>query len=668
MFDKHFEPGMTTFMKKQADCIRFLAVDAVEKARSGHPGLPMGMADVMTVLYRDFLKYNPQDPLWPDRDRFVLSAGHGSMMLYAVLYLTGYENMTLDQLKNFRQLGSETPGHPEHNPAYGIETTTGPLGQGVANAVGMAMAERLLSHQYPEFMDHDTYVLAGDGCLMEGIAQEAISFAGHQQLSKLTLLFDDNGITIDGKTELAITINHQQFFESCGWHVVKVDGHDCDAIYAALQAAKAEHQKPTAILCKTVIGYGAPTKAGTEAVHGSPLGAQETELLREAFDWPYEPFEIPDELKQSWEAMPHRCNEAYSKWHNALELLPDDRRDDFFQRLNRQITFDSKADFSHTMATRLENKDMATRKCSDVVLSDLIKFVPELIGGSADLTGSNNTRVAGMMAIQAQHPFGNYIHYGIREHAMAGIMNGLATHGGFIPYGGTFLVFSDYCRASIRLSALMGLRVIYVLTHDSIGLGEDGPTHQPIEQLMSLRLIPNLLVFRPADLVETAEAWQCALQETSRPSAIVLSRQNLPQLNSWRENNQSEKGAYRLCSHSSVIQFTLIATGSEVSLALEVYEKLTEAGYKGALVSMPCTDYFEQLTPEEKTEIIGDESVSKFVIEAGTSKGWASILNQIVTVFGIDTYGVSAPKEDAYAHFGLTPDLLVKKIKSTLEE
>ncbi len=636
---------MTTH-KSLSNCIRFLSADAVEQAKSGHPGLPLGMADVMTVLYRDFLKFNPQDPLWPDRDRFVLSAGHGSMLLYATLYLTGY------------------------NIECGIETTTGPLGQGVSNAVGMALAERTLSTQYPNgFVNHFTYVLAGDGCLMEGIAQEAISFAGHQKLGKLILLFDDNGITIDGKTDLAITIDHKKYFDSMGWHTQTVDGHDEHAIHHALKEAQKDTSKPSVLLCKTIIGYGAPTKSNSEKAHGAPLGMEEISGLRQHFKWPYESFEIPEDLLESWRYFSDRCQSDYQNWYSMLSLLPSEEQEEFLGRQYQDVQFDTSDKFTTVKNALSEKNSLATRQCSELALDDLNRFLPELMGGSADLSGSNNTRIPNMVDLQAKNPNGNYIHYGIREHAMAGIMNGLTLHGGFITYGGTFLVFSDYCRASIRLSALMGLRVIYVMTHDSIGLGEDGPTHQPIEHLMSLRLIPNLLVFRPADLMETLECWKCALEEKNRPSILVLSRQKLPQLNDWRDQNKSKKGAYILHKNDLQTEFTLIATGSEVSLAEKVYEQLTKEGYSGSLVSMPCTDYFSELSPSEKKEIIGEESSLKIVIEAGVTQGWASILGTSnLLVFGLDTFGASAPGPVLYEHFGLDEPSLSKAIKEKLIE
>ena len=657
---------MTSQIKKLADCIRFLSIDAIEKAKSGHPGLPMGMADVIAVLYKDFLKYNPEDPKWYNRDRFVLSAGHGSMMLYAVLYLAGYKSMTIDQIKRFRQLGSETPGHPEYNLDYGIETTTGPLGQGVANAVGIALSERIRANKHPDIIDYHTYVLAGDGCLMEGIALEAISFAGHQKLSKLILLFDDNGITIDGKTDLAISVDHQKLFESCGWRVLKIDGHDPDEIHKAFSEARKQNEKPTAIFCKTIIGYGAPNKSGTAAAHGSPLGKDEASKVREIFNWPYKPFEIPTDLKRAWEEMPLRSMDLYTSSIQKLNQTSAEHKNYLQMGGKQELRLDLDKDFPNTKLACSETKDMATRKCSEIVLSDLFNKVPELVGGSADLTGSNNTLIRGMQVIQADQPNGNYIHYGIREHAMAGIMNGLALGGGLIPYGGTFLIFSDYCRPSIRLSALMKLRVIYVFTHDSIGLGEDGPTHQPIEQLMSLRLIPGLSVFRPADLVETAEAWQCALQEKNKPAAIVLSRQNLPQINQWRRKNMSASGAYIISGSLSHSQYTIIATGSEVSLALAVQKNLKELGVEGVVVSMPCVNYFESLNKSEKEKIIGHDSLPKFVIEAGVSTGWNSILEQNVRVFSVNDFGVSAPKDDAYSYFQLTPKDITEKILRSL--
>jgi transketolase len=658
-----------THHQSLANCIRFLSVDAVEKAQSGHPGLPLGMADVMTVLYREFLKFNPNDPLWPNRDRFVLSAGHGSMLLYAVLYLTGYQKMTLAELKKFRKLHALTAGHPEHDPESGIETTTGPLGQGFANAVGMALSERTLAQQYPGLVDHYTYVLVGDGCLMEGISYEAMSFAGHQKLGKLIVLFDDNGITIDGSTHLAITINHQMYFESMGWHVQKINGHDPKAIHDALENAQKETKKPSIIICKTIIGYGAPTKSNSEKAHGSPLGSQEILGLRQHFDWPYDPFEIPDLLKEAWLSFANRSRPLYESWQDMFSLLPKSDQEAFLKRQDIEVYFEENQNFPEVQEILSEKKPLATRACSEIVLKDLLSAVPELLGGSADLSGSNNTKVQGMQVIQSSTPNGNYIHYGIREHAMAGIMNGIALHGGFIPYGGTFLAFSDYCRPSIRLSALMGCQVIYVMTHDSIGLGEDGPTHQPIEHLMSLRLIPNLLVFRPADLMETLEAWQCALTEKNRPSILVLSRQKLPQLNAWRSENKTKKGAYILHKNDSVTEFCLIATGSEVSLAAEVYALLTQQGISGSLVSMPCTNYFLSLPANEKKEIIGDASVLKIVIEAGSTQGWASLLESShLLTFGLNAFGASAPGPDVYGYFGLTASNISKKIMTILED
>lgn len=651
-----------------ANCLRFLSADAIERAQSGHPGLPLGMADVMTVLYKDFLTFNPADPFWPNRDRFVLSAGHGSMLLYSALYLTGYEKVTLDELKRFRTLGALTAGHPEHDLEAGIETTTGPLGQGVANAVGMALSERTLAAQYPGLVDHYTYALAGDGCLMEGVALEAMSFAGHQKLGKLIVLFDDNGITIDGQTNLAITIDHPAFFESMGWHVQKIDGHDPDAIHNALKKAQDETEKPSIILCKTIIGYGAPTKSNSEKVHGSPLGAEEISGLREHFEWPHEAFDIPDTLLDAWRSCADRSHDAYDSWQKTLSLLPAGDQEAFLMRQNPDISFDVSADFAQAQAVISEKKALATRACSEAVLQDLLPQIPELLGGSADLSGSNNTKASGMHSIQPSTPNGNYLHYGIREHAMAGIMNGIALHGGFIPYGGTFLVFSDYCRPSMRLSALMGCRVIYVMTHDSIGLGEDGPTHQPIEHLMSLRLIPNLLVFRPADMMETLEAWKCALEERERPSVLVLSRQKLPQINAWRTENKTKNGAYVIHQNDPQPEFCLIATGSELSLAEQVYAQLTQKGISGRLVSMPCTAYFTDLSSAEKKEIIGGDSVLKAVVEAGSPQGWASILDTAsLLTFGISTFGASAPAADVYDHFDLTPDKISTHIETTLK-
>src|SRR5256714_4951474 len=552
---------------RMANAIRALAMDAVEQAKSGHPGLPRGAADVATVLFTRFLKSDPADPKWPDRDRFVLSAGHGSMLIYALLYLLGYEAMTIDQIKRFRQLSSLTPGHPENFETPGIETTTGPLGQGLGNSVGMAIAERHLAAEFGDIVDHYTYVLASDGALMEGISQEAIALAGHLTLTRLIVLFDDNGISIDGPLSLADSVDQVKRFEAAGWNASRIDGHDPDAIARALEAAHIS-DKPTMIACRTTIGFGAPTKAGTAGSHGSALGAEEIKGAREKLGWSYPPFEIPADVLDWWRAAGQRGKSAHKAWDERLAALPLDKRGEFARRINGDLPLGlSDAVRAYKQKLAAEPKEIATRIASQNALEVLTAAVPEMIGGSADLTGSNNTRPKGMKVLSAADYSGRFIHYGVREHGMAAAMNGLALHGGIIPYSGTFLVFSDYCRPSIRLAALMGERVIHVMTHDSIGLGEDGPTHQPVEHLAALRAIPNLLVFRPCDPVETLECWQLALESRDAPSILALTRQNLPQLRkAFDEENRCAAGAYEI-SAADQANVSLFATGSEVSIA-----------------------------------------------------------------------------------------------------
>ncbi len=643
-----------------ANAIRALAMDAVEKAKSGHPGLPMGMADVATVLFSRFLKFDAADPAWPDRDRFVLSAGHGSMLLYSLLYLLGYEQMTIDEIKRFRQLGSHTPGHPEHGP--GIETTTGPLGQGLANAVGMAIAERHLAAEFGDkLVDHRTYVLASDGDLMEGISHEAISLAGHLKLHKLIVLYDDNHISIDGPTALAESTDQVKRFEAAGWAAVRIDGHDPEAIAKAIENAQ-KNERPSLIACRTIIGFGAPTKAGTEKTHGSPLGAEEIKGAREKLHWPYPPFEIPAEILGMWRAVGRGGQSLRQGWQKRVTSAPAEVRAEFERRMRSELP---KERLSHAVRSIKEKlaaapKEMATRNASEFALDALVPAVPEMIGGSADLTPSNNTMVKGMSVLSAADYAGRFIHYGVREHGMAAAMSGMALHGGVLPYSGTFLVFSDYCRPSIRLAALMRQRVIYVMTHDSIGLGEDGPTHQPVEQLAALRAIPNLHVFRPCDGIETAECWQLAL-EYQGPSLLALTRQSVPQLRLGREEaNRSASGAYEIVPPERAdAQVSLFATGSEVALAVEARKFLRERGIHARVVSVPCFQLFKALPLAERRNIIGLAKV-KVGVEAAVRQGWDEIIGSDAAFIGMRTFGASGPYKDLYRHFGITAEAVAK--------
>ena len=650
-----------------ANAIRALAMDAVQQANSGHPGMPMGMADVATVLFGKFLKFDPKQPDWPDRDRFVLSAGHGSMLLYALLHLTGYEDMTIGELRNFRQLGSRTAGHPEFGHAAGIETTTGPLGQGLGNAVGMALAERLLAARFgEELVDHHTYVIAGDGCLMEGISHEAIALAGHLKLSKLIVLFDDNSISIDGPTELTDSVDQAKRFEACGWHVQKVDGHDAAAIETALAAAK-KSDKPAMIACKTVIGYGAPNKQGTAATHGAPLGPEEIAAAREQLGWPYPPFEIPEHIAAAWRAFGARGAELSKAWSERLGKAPGDSRREFERRLAGELPAGlSEAIVAFKKQASEAGEKVATRVSSQKVLDVLAPLLPELIGGSADLTGSNNTKAAGMEVVKPGNYAGSYIHYGVREHGMAAAMNGLALHRGVIPYGGTFLVFTDYCRPSMRLSALMGQRVIYVMTHDSIGLGEDGPTHQPVEHLAALRAIPNLKVFRPCDSVETAECWELALRNADGPSVLALSRQGLPPMRrEHNDDNWSQHGAYILEAADSHRQATLLASGSEVAVAIEAKHLLEEEGIAAAVVSIPSWELFLEQPPHYRDEVLGPGTL-QIAVEAASPFGWEKWVGLEGTVVGMRGFGASAPAGDLYKHFKITPEEVAATVREWL--
>ncbi|AMN40294.1 transketolase [Rhodoplanes sp. Z2-YC6860] len=638
-----------------ANAIRALAMDAVEQAKSGHPGLPMGAADIATVLFTRAMKFDPADPKWPDRDRFVLSAGHGSMLLYAALYLTGFESVTLDEIKKFRQLGSKTPGHPENFITPGIETTTGPLGQGIANAVGMAMAERHLAAEFgDEVVNHSTFVIASDGDLMEGISQEAIALAGHLKLSKLIVLFDDNGISIDGPLSLADSVDQVKRFEACGWNASRVDGHDPAAIAEAIERAR-HSDKPTMIACKTTIGYGAPTKAGKSSAHGSPLGADEIKGAREKLGWSEAPFAIPADVLTQWRAAGQRSKSTRAAWDKRLAALPADKRAEFERRMRGDLPGTLNAAIRQVKEKlHAEPKEIATRTACEFALESIIPAVPEMIGGSADLTGSNNTRTKSMKAITPADFSGRFVHWGIREHGMAAAMNGMALHGGIIPYSGTFLVFSDYCRPSIRLAALMGERVIHVMTHDSIGLGEDGPTHQPVEHLAALRCIPNVNVFRPADAVETAECWQLALEGRETPSVLALTRQNVPQLRrTLDERNKCVNGAYEISPAEGTAQVSIFATGSEVSLAVEAQKLLAAKGVPARVVSVPCFELFQAAPDEVRRAVIGDAPV-KVGVEAAVRQGWDSIIGSDGIFVGMSSFGASAPYKELYNHFGIT--------------
>jgi transketolase len=639
-----------------ANAIRFLAIDAVEQANSGHPGLPMGMADVATVLFSRFLKFDPADPAWPDRDRFVLSAGHGSMLLYALLHLTGYEAVTLDELKAFRQWGSKTPGHPEYGHTPGVETTTGPLGQGIATAVGMALAERLMNACFgDDFVDHFTYVIAGDGCLMEGLSHEAISLAGHLRLSRLIVLFDDNRISIDGATSLACSDDQIARFKASGWSACRIEGHDPDAIAAAIEQAR-NSDRPSLIACRTLIGYGAPSRQGSEKAHGAPLGADEVARTRDALNWPYQPFQIPEPIIEQWRKPGARGHAARQSWIERTRRLDLGVRSPFHDALNRNLPCgyaEAIAGIRHRFATKRPN--IATRQASQLVIDEIAQALPNLLGGSADLTHSNLTRAKTQQPVRPDGFDGNYVHYGVREHAMAAAMNGIALHGGFIPYGGTFLCFADYSRPAIRLAALMRIRVIHVMTHDSIGLGEDGPTHQPVEHLASLRAIPNLLVFRPGDAIETAEAWDCALRTQSGPSVLCLSRQAMPTFRDGTgDANRVAFGAYVVVEPEGGRDVTLIATGSEVSIAQHAAELLASLGVRAAVVSAPCFDLFRQQSREYRIAVLG--RVPRVGVEAAVEGDWARWLGDGGGFVGMTGFGASAPAETLYREFDISAD------------
>jgi len=653
---------------RMANAVRALAMDAVEQAKSGHPGMPMGTADIATVLFSQFLKFNPADPAWPDRDRFVLSAGHGSMLIYALLHLTGYEAMTIEQLKRFRQLGSTTAGHPEFDHTPGVETTTGPLGQGIATAVGMAIAERHLAAEFGSgLVDHHSYVLASDGDLMEGISQEAIALAGHLKLNRLIVLFDDNGISIDGPLSLTDSVDQVKRFESAGWAATRIDGHDPAAIAAAIEQAK-KSDRPSLIACRTTIGFGAPTKAGKSSSHGSPLGADEIKGAREALGWNEPPFVIPDDIRAAWRAAGERSKDAHRASQARLRATPAEQRAEFERRMRCDVSRDRLSSAVNAVKEKLAAtpKDIATRSASEFALESLVPALPEMVGGSADLTGSNNTRTKNMTVLSAADYGGRFIHYGIREHGMAAAMNGMAVHGGIVPYSGTFLVFSDYCRPAIRLAALMQQRVIHVMTHDSIGLGEDGPTHQPVEHLAALRAIPNVLVFRPADAVETVECWQLALEHRSGPSVLALTRQNLKQQRLTLETeNRCANGAYELVAANGKADVSIFATGSEVEIAIEAQKLLTARGVSARVVSVPCFELLFAAPDATRRTIIGDARV-KIGVEAAVRQGWDALIGNDGIFVGMSTFGASAPYKELYKHFGITAEAVAAAASAKL--
>ncbi len=643
-----------------ANALRALAMDAVQAANSGHPGMPMGMADVATVLWRDFLRFDPAAPKWPNRDRFVLSAGHGSMLLYGLLHLTGYPGMTLDEIKNFRQLGSKTAGHPEYGHAEGIETTTGPLGQGLANAVGMALGERVWNARLgDEIIRHHTYAIAGDGCLMEGVSQEAITLAGHLGLGRLIVLFDDNGISIDGPTSLSTSEDQIGRFKAAGWNTASVDGHDAAAIKAALTKAHGDQSKPWLIACKTIIGFGSPNKQGTAATHGSPLGADEIKAARETLGWAHPAFDIPGDVRAAWQASSAKGAGERVEWSKRWEKLDKGTRDAFEHPAGAAKEAIAKAIGAAKAEAATEAKEKATRVWSEATLGHLVPALPALIGGSADLTGSNNTKVKGQEPVTKGNYGGSYVYYGIREHGMAAAMNGLALYGGLIPYGGTFMVFTDYCRPAIRLSALMRQRVIYVMTHDSIGLGEDGPTHQPVEHLAALRAIPNVRVFRPADGVETAECWELAIKTIDGPSILALTRQGVPNLRKDSTGeNMCAKGAYVIHGNAAKRDVTLIATGSEVGLAVKAAEALAGEGISAVVVSVPSFELFRAQPEAYISEVLGQ--APRVGIEAAVKQGWQELLRRKDVFIGMSDFGASAPAGKLYEHFGITPAKVVE--------
>ena len=652
-----------------ANCIRFLSIDAVQKANSGHPGMPMGMADVATVLFKYYLRFNPKNPSWINRDRFILSAGHGSMLLYSLLYLTGYKKIKLEDIKNFRQLNSICAGHPEYEKDSGIETTTGPLGQGLANSVGMAIAQEVLKKRFgSDLINNKTYVIASDGDLMEGISHEAMSLAGHLNLKDLIVFFDNNKISIDGPTSLSVSDNYKKRFESYGWHFQEINGHNLKEIFNAIKNVN-KSKKPSIISCKTIIGFGSPNKSGKASSHGSPLGDDEIKLVRKKLKWKHEPFYIPENIVESWREIGSKGEKLEKEWNNVLSKKNTKIKEQYDRLIKGELPIELEKIFGDEKLKFFQTKPkMATRQCSSSVINVISNVLPELIGGSADLSGSNNTKTENSKVITSKNFSGNYIHYGVREHAMAGVMNGLALYGCLIPFGGTFLIFSDYLKPSMRLSALMKLRVIYIFSHDSIGLGEDGPTHQPIEQLEHLRAIPNLNVFRPADINETLECWEIALKSKNTPSAIALSRQKLPYVS---EHNSGEimcsKGAYVLKKTSDDVYVSLIASGSEVEIALEAQEKLKGLNINSKVISVPCYNLFENQTEDYKNEVLGKDTF-KISIEASSQSGWRHMVGKDGVTLGMSTFGKSAPYKDIYKLFNLTSDEIVKIVKAKVKK
>ena len=651
--------------KQMSNAIAALSMDAVQAANSGHPGMPMGMADAATVLFSKFLKFNPTDPNWPDRDRFILSAGHGSMLIYSLLHLTGYKAMTMEQIKNFRQLGYITAGHPEYGHVPGVETTTGPLGQGIANAVGMALAERQMNARYgDDLVDHKTYVIAGDGCLMEGISQEAISLAGHLKLNKLIVLWDDNNITIDGSVDLSDSTDQKKRFEACGWRFISVDGHNARQVTNALRRAQ-KSDVPTLIACKTTIGKGAPTKAGTSKAHGAPLGDEEIAATRKALGWEYGPFEVPEDVYKMWKRPGRKGRREQKAWKERLAA--SNKSNDFNRAMKGELNIGWKDAMQAYKDDLIANPPkLATRAASKNALVVLTESLTDMVSGSADLEGSNKTKTPSTSAeIQAGNYDGRYVNYGIREHIMGAAMNGMALHGGIIPYAGTFLVFADYCRPAIRLSALMGARVIYVMTHDSIGVGEDGPTHQPVEHVASLRAIPNLYVFRPADAVETAECWELSVERTAGPSLHALTRQGLPQVRSSADKNMCARGGYVLKAGEGADDIVLLASGSEVHLAVEAHKELSSQGISARVVSVPCMDLFLDQDENYIRSVIGKD-LPKIAIEAGIRQGWDGLIGRNGGFVGMDSFGASGPGASLFEHFGITTDAVVAKAKELL--
>ena len=652
---------MSIQYKDLSNAVRFLSIDAVEKANSGHPGLPMGMADVATVLFKHFLKFNTKNPNWLNRDRFILSAGHGSMLLYSLLYLTGYKSISLNDIKNFRQLNSICAGHPEYHPGTGIETTTGPLGQGIANGVGFAIAEEILKKKFgKKIINHKTYVLSGDGCLMEGISHEALSLAGHLKLKNLIMLFDNNSISIDGSTSLAVSDNFKKRFNSYGWEYIEIDGHNEKQIFRALKKAQ-KAKRPTTISCKTTIGYGSPNKSGTGSAHGSPLGKDEVNLVRKKLKWNHEAFKIPEKILNEWRKIGNKGAKEEIKWkkyYNKKKNL-----------IEKTFSNEFKENFETEKQNIIKNPEtIATRKSSEKVLTILTETNNNIIGGSADLSGSNNTKTKNHKIIKPGDFSGNYIHYGVREHAMSGIMNGIALHSELIPYGGTFLIFSDYCKPSIRLSAFMKQRVIYVMSHDSIGLGEDGPTHQPVEQLSNLRSVPNLNVLRPADTMETLECWEIALKNSSSPSILALTRQKInPIRKKFVKENKCSYGAYELSRTNKEIKLTIFASGSEVNLAIKVSHKLAIESIYSKVISVPCQELLEEQSADYKKKIL-NETKFKISIEAGSTDCWKKYVGETGLTFGINDFGKSAPYKDVYKHFSLTSENITKKVKEMINK